>query len=217
MLVAAAADLVPLQDPLAQAFSHPKIRLTFGSSGLLARQIQQGAPYDVYLSANKKFVTDLVASGHVLSDSLRVYAYGRLGLWSRNGSIRDLAALVRPGIRHLALPNPVHAPYGLAARQALESRKLWKLLEPRIVYAENVRQALQYGESGNAEAVITAWSLVFDKGAVLLPEEWHAPIRQAAGIVKTTRQPDAARRFLEFLTSPAGQELLRRYGLFPPR
>lgn len=220
LLVAAAADLALAQEPVAEAVRREagmKVRFVLGSSGMLARQIEQGAPYDLYLSANERFVAELVASGRVLPESVRVYAVGRLGLWSRNRSVRGLTALVRPGIRHVAIPNPTHAPYGFAARQALESQGLWKAIEKKIVYGENVRQALQYAESGNAEAVITAWSLVRDKGAVLLPDAWHSPIRQAAGIVAGSGRSKEARQFLDFLMSPAGQKLLNRYGFFPPR
>ena len=97
----------------------------------------------------------------------------------------------------------------------LENRGLWKDIEPKVVYGENVRQALQFAESGNAEAVITSWTLLLGRGK-LLPAEWHAPIRQAGGVVKSSAQPAAARRFLKFLTSFEGRTILQRGGLFPP-
>ena len=110
-------------------------------------------------------------------------------------------------------PNPQFAPYGVAARAALESQGLWKEVEPKIVYGENVRQALQFAESGNVEAVITSWTLLNGKGT-LLPAEWHSPIRQTGAVVKSSKQPDAARRFLKFLMSPEAQKILQDGGLW---
>ena len=117
-------------------------------------------------------------------------------------------------MRRLSLPNPAHAPYGVAARQALEKEGTWKNLEARVVYAENVRQALQFAESGNVDAAITAWSLVFDRGGILIPAGLHAPIRQAAGVVASSSNRALAARFLDYLSSPEGRALLSRYGLF---
>lgn len=216
--VAAAADLIPLKDDLAALYQQSTggaVRFTFGSSGLLARQIENGAPFDVYLSANERFVTELAAQSKLLRDSVRVYGYGRLGLWSGRG-YRRLEDLLDATVKHVAIPNPVHAPYGAAARQALQNRGVWADLEKKIVYGENVRQALQFAESGNAEAAITAWSLVLERGGVPLPAEWHSPIRQAAGVVAASRSTGAARRFLDLLSGPSGHSLLRKYGFSPP-
>jgi molybdate transport system substrate-binding protein len=215
ILVAAAADVIRLEQPLREGFQKAaggQIRFVFGSSGMLARQIENGAPYDVYLSANEKFVYDLAAQGKLDPKSVRVYALGRVALWSKNRSIRQLSDL--GSVRQLSLPNPAHAPYGVAARQALEKEGAWKSLETRVVYAENVRQALQFAESGNVDAAITAWSLVFDRGGILIPAGLHAPIRQAAGVVASSSSRALASRFLDYLSSPAGRALLSRYGLF---
>ena len=95
-------------------------------------------------------------------------------------------------MKHLAIPNPEHAPYGVAAREALENRKLWKQIQPKIVYGENVSQALQFAESGNADAVITSWTLLKGRG-ILLPDSWHKPIRQAGAVVKSSQQPACSR------------------------
>ena len=116
----------------------------------------------------------------------------------------------------LALANPAHAPYGAAAREFLERRGLWKAVEPKVVYGENVRQALQFAESGNADAAITAWSLVFDRGGVLLPDRDHAPIRQAGGVVTGRPHVAEARRFLEYLASPAARKILEAHGFGVP-
>jgi molybdate transport system substrate-binding protein len=217
VLVAAAADLANLQNPLAEIAKSRRIRLrfVFGSSGMLARQIENGAPYDVYLSANERYVRELAASGHILPDTVRVYALGRVALWSREGRLKRLEELAAPSVRNVAMPNPAHAPYGVAAREALEKMGLWDRLRTKMVYGENVRQALQFAESGDADAVLTAWSLVINKGGTLVNGDLHAPIRQACGIVKGARNQDAARKFVELLTGAEGAALLRRWGLFP--
>jgi molybdate transport system substrate-binding protein len=220
LLVAAASDLAPVEADLSRVFRRAgggSITFTLASSGMLARQIQQGAPYDVYLSANEGFVQELVSSGHLVAESVRIYAHGRIALWSKSGTIRSLSDLHDKKVLHVAIANPAHAPYGMAAREALQSQGVWKSLGPKLVYGENVRQAFQLAESGNADAVITAWTLVFDKGGILLPEDWHPPIRQAGSIVKTGRRQHSARRFLDFLTSEQGRKLLTRFGLFPPK
>ncbi len=216
LLVAAAADLIPLEQPLCQRYEEltgQKVRFVPGASGMLARQIEQGAPFDLFLSADQNFVNELVTKGSLEPGSVRVYAVGQLALWSKSGSIRNVADLMRPSVLHVSIANPEHAPYGLAARQALENRGLWASLQAKIVYGENVRQTLQYAESGNADAAIVAWSLVWDRGGVLLPESWHAPIRQACGVVSTSSRKSEALRFLEFLTGPQGRAILEKHGL----
>jgi molybdate transport system substrate-binding protein len=215
ILVAAAADLAPLEADLSKGFEGATVRFVFASSGTLARQIQNGAPFDVYLSANEQFVKELAASGHLLPDSVQVYALGRLGLWSKSGRIRSLSDLLAAGILHVAIANPAHAPYGLAAKQVLENQGLWPGLSKKLVYGENVRQTLQFAESGNADAAITAWSLVFGRNGILLPAEWHSPIRQSGGIVRNSKNRETARRFLAFLTGPRGRDLLEKHGLSP--
>lgn len=219
VLVAAAADLAPVERPLAQAFQRAtgtRVRFVLGASGMLSRQIQQGAPYDVYLSADEKLVADLAASGRLLKDTVRMYAIGRLGLWSKNRSFTRLDELRDKSLRHIAIANPVHAPYGAAAKQMLENQGLWNELQPRIVYAENVRQALQFAESGNADAVVTAWSLVAGRGALLLPETLYPPIRQSGGVVASTKHAAEARAFLDFLLGKEGRAILQAAGFSIP-
>lgn len=213
LLIAAASDLAPLAPKIEKAYKE-KIRFTLASSGSLKQQIENGAPFDVFLSANDQYVKDLAAAGLVTDET--IYAIGRLALWSLNGSVKSLADLKKDGVMHLAIPNPQHAPYGVAARAALESQGIWKQVEPKIVYGENVRQALQFAESGNADAVITSWTLLIGKGT-LLPAEWHSPIRQAGAVLKSSSQADAGRRFLKFLLSPEAQKILNNGGLFSAR
>jgi molybdate transport system substrate-binding protein len=210
LIIAAASDLAPLAPKLERAFQE-KIRFTLASSGSLKQQIENGAPFDVFLSANEQYVKDLAVKG-LVTDST-VYAIGRIALWSSNGSVNSLADLKKTSVTHLAIPNPQHAPYGIAARQALESQGVWKDVEPKIVYGENVRQALQFAESGNVEAVITSWTLLIGKGT-LLPAEWHSAIRQTGAVVKSSSQAEAARRFLKFLKGPEAQKILNDGGLW---
>ncbi|HEX5431725.1 MAG TPA: molybdate ABC transporter substrate-binding protein [Bryobacteraceae bacterium] len=219
LLVAAASDLAPMTDSLAAAAASSvgvRVRFTLASSGSLARQIENGAPFDVYLSANKNYVSGLVKDGYLDPASVIVYAHGRIALWSKSGSVRSLEDLRKPDVKHIAIANPEHAPYGLAARQVLQRRGLWGEVQPKIVYGENVREALQYAESGNADAVITSWTLLVGRG-ILLPQSWYDPIEQTGGVVKASAQPQAAARFLKFLASPEGRKILTAGGLFPPQ
>lgn len=219
LLVAAAADLQPLQYQLTKAFSRlsrAELVFTFGASGMLASQIRNGAPYDVYLSANETFVKQLAESGYLLKDTVQVYGYGRIALWSKGGKFHTLVDLAAPGMRHLAIANPTHAPYGAAAKAALQNKGLWDRLEPSIVYGENVEQAFQFAESGNADAVITAWSLIFNKGGIQLPSSLHPKISQSGGVVAHSRKIALARQFMGLLGGREGKTVLRQFGFDCP-
>ncbi len=221
LLIAAAADLAPLEAPLAAAFRKAgggPVKFVLGSSGLLARQIAQGAPYDVFLSANEKFVKDLADAGRLVAGTVHVYALGRLGLWSGGGGIRQLEDLRQGRVLHVAIPNPAHAPYGVAAVAALKQQGLWNDVEPKAVYGENVRQALQFAESGNAEAALTAWSLLKGRpGAVLISDGLHSPIRQAGGVIAGAAHAAEARRFIDFLGSSDARRILESFGFSIPK
>ncbi|MCZ2146493.1 MAG: molybdate ABC transporter substrate-binding protein [Bryobacterales bacterium] len=197
LVIATASDLAPVQANLASSFHRLTgidAKFVTGASGMLARQIAGGAPYDVFLSANKLYVDDLVRSGDLIADSVAIYAKGRIGLWSLAGTVKQLEDLRRPEVKHIAIANPQHAPYGAAARQALQRAGLWSAVKDKIVYGENVRQALQYAESGNADAVITSWSLLEGRGT-LLPESLHDPIRRLWNPRRSNRRQEA-RAFL---------------------
>ena len=218
LTVAAAADLIGAQGDLTAGFQRVEgapVRFSIGASGILAKQIENGAPFDVFLSANEKFVRNLAAAGKVEPESVVVYATGRLGLWSRDGKIRDPKQLLDPAVKRVAIANPQFAPYGAAARELLQKDGYWNAIEPKIIYAENVSQTLQYAESGNVDAVITSWTLVHAKGGILLPQD-HGPIRQAGGVVAGAPQHELARKFLSFLQSESGRAILARHGLTPP-
>jgi molybdate transport system substrate-binding protein len=211
LLIGAASDLAPLQPQLEQALPGCRMTFSFASSGTLARQIEHGADFDLYLAASRTFVERLVRAGAADLSATKPYARGRLGFWSATGlkwsDLRSASAV------RIAIANPVHAPYGLAAKQALERQGLWSALESKIVYGENVRQAWRFAETGNADAGIVSWSLVHDRGGEMLPESWHDPILQVAAIPKRSRNPETARRFLDWLTSEQGQKVLASGGL----
>ena len=193
LLVAAAADLAPLEAPLSQEFARQSglaVQFTFGASGMLARQIEYGAPYDVFLSANEDLVEHLVVTGHAERASVTLYATGRLGLWSARAPLANLADLAQSRYATIALPNPSHAPYGAAAVELLKRTGLWPKLQTRVVYGENVRQALEYAASGNADAVLTAWTLLRAKpGAKLLDGNGMPVVRQSGAVVAALHMP----------------------------
>jgi molybdate transport system substrate-binding protein len=200
----------PLQNQLEAAFSR------FGGGEVTLHLCQRqpratgsNGPYDVYLS--QIHLWQLADSGQLIQDSIQVYGYGRLALWSKSGRIHTLADLIAPAVQHLAIANPVHAPYGAAAQAALKSQGYWDRLQAKIVYGENVEQTFQYAESGNADAAIVGWSQVFNKGGILLPATWHPRISQTGGVVKGSRNPVLARRFMAFLTAQEGRAVLRQF------
>jgi molybdate transport system substrate-binding protein len=219
LLISAASDLAPLESPLLEALSREigtPVRFVFGSSGQLAAQLRAGAPYDLYLSASIRYAQDLESSGHLKSGSVAPYATGRLGLWSRGGKIRSIEDLSGPAVVHVAIPNPVHAPYGIAATQLLQSFGVWDRLQPKLVLGENTRQALQFAERGNADAVLTAWTLIYDRPeAVRMPDRYPLLVQGGGIAARTSRGYQAAKAFA-FLRSPAGRAILTRFGLFPP-
>jgi molybdate transport system substrate-binding protein len=223
--VAAASDLIPAFEEIGERFNDEtdyRVEFTFGSSGLLAQQVEAGAPIDVYVSADAGYVDDLNDQGLLLGDSISLYAHGRIVLWSldaRFGAIDDLGDLLDPGIRRVAIGNPDHAPYGRAGKQALESEGIWDEIEPKLVLGSNIRETLQYAETGNVDVAIVALSLALaseDGHWTLLPAEMHLPIDQTLGIVASTEHEDAAREFVRYVTNEAGRETLAKYGFeFP--
>jgi molybdate transport system substrate-binding protein len=220
LTIAAAADLAAAEGDLTSSFHrvYPEysVRFVFGASGALTQQIANGAPYDVFLSANEAFVDQLAVSRKLLPATVHIYALGKLGILWRDGKPHPFNDLKENWVRLVALPNPKLAPYGVAAQQALEQEHLWDAIRSRIVFGENVRQALQILESGNADVVLTSFSLlVGHAGAAEVPAAWHKPILQKAGVVAASANAEGGRRFLAFLGSPAGAAILRQHGLEP--
>jgi molybdate transport system substrate-binding protein len=214
--VAAASDLTNLEPALTSSFRkiEPAIELSWvtASSAVLAQQIRNGAPYDIFLSANTQFVDELALNRTLRPDSITRYAVGRVGVLWRDGKHHDIKDLAAKQVLFVALPNPKLAPYGQAAQQALEHVGIWPQVRPKVVYGENVRQALELFDSGNTDAVLTSNSLLQGRNAQLIPADWHTPILQKAGIVAKTNQLSAAQKFVKFLGSPAAQGVFARFG-----
>jgi molybdate transport system substrate-binding protein len=224
LLVSAASNLILAFEELGARYEQETgtpVTFNFAASGQLAHQIDQGAPVDLFAAANVAYVQDLAAKGRILPDSVQVYARGRLTLWTRAVSAitaKTIQDLLEPEIRRVAIANPEHAPYGVAARQALQTAGVWNAVQPKLVLGENVRQTLQFAETGDVDVAIVPLSLsVTSEGRwVLVPEELHAPIDQALGIVADSPHQAQARDFAAFIAGPEGSAILRKYGFVPP-
>ena len=223
LTVAAASDLTDLEPSLGAQFrkyepnsNRAAVRFVTASSAILSQQIENGAPYDVFMSANAAFVERLASSRNLLPQSVHVYAVGRVAVLWRDRKHHSLNDLSAASVKFLALPNPKLAPYGVAAPQALEHAGVWGVVQPKVVYGENVRQTLQLFDSGNADAVITSDSLLIARNPDLIPSGWHQPIIQKAGIVASSSFRKNAEAFLDFLLSPAAQAIYAQYGFGPP-
>ncbi|MGE0551846.1 MAG: molybdate ABC transporter substrate-binding protein [Gemmatimonadales bacterium] len=222
--VFAASDLVFAFGEIIPAFesrSGAKVRAVFGSTGNLALQIRHGAPADVFFAANADHIDQLREAGVTEAGSHVQYARGRIALATRARSGLDLATLgglARPAVRKIAIANPDHAPYGLAARQALEHEGLWTALREKLVYAENIRQTLQFLQTDAVDAAIIALSIAGAPGIehVLIDEALHRPIDQFAAVVSASRHRALARSFLGFVVGPEGKRMLRRFGFVVP-
>lgn len=224
LTVAAAADLQFAFSEIAALFEAQegvKVNLVFGSTGLLAQQIANGAPYDLFAAADQAYIQDLANQGLIRPDSLELYAQGRIVLAVTRSSgltIKSLSDLLQPEVRFITIANPEHAPYGMAAKQALEASGLWQSLQPKLVYGENVRQALQYLQSGDAQAGIIALSVAQTPEITwtLLPAELHQPMNQMLGVLASSPQPELATRFIAFINGPQGRPIMKRYGFLLP-
>ncbi len=211
---------------VALAAEHPEIKVkpNFGASGAFFAQISQGAPLDLFLSADMEYPEKLAAEGH--AETPFAYATGRLCLWAPKSAGLDLAgrgmeALGDPGIVKIAIANPDTAPYGRAALEALRHYHLLAAVETKLVRGENIGQAGQFVQSGGAQAGLIAYSLTFVEAMKggdlwLVPEDWHEPLAQGGAITKQCRDPGAAALVQAFLTGEKGQEILARHGFGKP-
>jgi molybdate transport system substrate-binding protein len=229
-VIAAAASVRFALEELADTFyrdSGQRVRLSLGSSGNLARQIREGAPYDVFLAADPRYVEDLARRGFTRDDG-KDYLLGRLAIivprgspLAADGSLEDLrAALVDGRVKRFAIANPEHAPYGLRAEQVLRHARIWTAIRERLVLGENVGQAAQFAVSGNAEGGIIGFALahapaVAERGrAALIPREWHDPLHHRAVLLNAAGP--VAQQFFDYLGSPAARDVFRRHGFdFP--
>jgi molybdate transport system substrate-binding protein len=224
--VAAAADLAFAFKDVGDAFEKAngkKVDFSFGSTGLLAKQIEQGAPYDVFAAANISFVDDVVKTGACAAETKQLYAKGRIVMWSKDEKAlpKTIGDLSDAKYVKIAIANPEHAPYGRAARQAMSRSGVWATLEPRMVYGENVQQTMMFAQSGNAEVAVIALSLAIASPGHYVPidADLHDPLDQAMVACKGGSggaRLNEARSFLDFVSSDAGRSIMRRYGFLLP-
>jgi molybdate transport system substrate-binding protein len=229
LTVAAAADLQSVFPSIAQQFQREtghQVTPVFGSSGNFLTQIQNGAPFDLFFSADIDYPRQLEAAGLAEPGSLYEYAAGRIVLWARKDSgldvSRGLALLTDARVRRVAIANPEHAPYGRAAVGALERAGLYNAVKPKLVLGENISQAAQFVQSGNAEAGIIALSLTFGPDAAAvgvsapIPPTLYPPIDQAVIVLASSKNKELARQFIAFLKKPDVARVLQNYGFTPP-
>jgi molybdate transport system substrate-binding protein len=228
--IAAAADLNAALPEIAALFTQQtgkSVNLIFGSSGAFTQQILNGAPFEVFLSADESYIDKLAAAGK-LEDAGKLYATGRIGLFlpkgstiQANGDLRGLGPAIRDGrLTKFAIANPDHAPYGRAAKEALTKAGLWDAIAPRLVLGENVAQATQFAISGSTQGGIIPLSLALTPAVqaagafALIPEDMHGPLRQRAAVLKDAGP--TAHAFFAFLQTSAARAIFKRYGFALP-
>lgn len=225
--VAAAADLKFAMDEIVATFkkanASDEVEIVYGSSGKFNTQIQQGAPYDLFFSADIAFPRELVKVGLAASE-VKPYAIGRIVLWSASmdASKMKLDSLTDAKITHIAIANPKHAPYGKRAEEALRAAKLWDKIEPKLVYGENIANTAQFVQTGNAQVGIIALSLAVNPelaskgGYWLIPDNLHQPLEQGFVITKRAEGSALAKRFAYHMGSQSARAVMIKYGFVLP-
>lgn len=220
IIVAAAADLTGAFTEIGNIFEKQnkcKVIFTFGSTGTLSEQIENGAPFDIFAAANVSAIEKLDKNGKIISDTVQIYAIGRIGIVTKKVAkfkIKEFHDLLKPEIKKIAIANPDHAPYGLAAKQSMESAKILEQLKDKMVYGKNIQEALTYITTGNADAGIIALSL-YDKNEVnllLIDDKMHKPLKQVMAVVKGAKHEALARQFIKYVNSREGREIMKKYG-----
>jgi molybdate transport system substrate-binding protein len=220
--VAAAANLSNIMPELDSAFEKKTtihVVPSFGATAQLTQQIENGAPFDVFLAADTEHIDGLIKNGFVLSDTRAIYAQGRLVVWApRHPEIRTLNDLTKSDIRAIAIATPALAPYGVAAVDTLKQAGFWDKVQPKAVYAPSIATAKQFADTGNAEAAFTALALTIGQSGnqFTIDEKLHKPIEQAGGVVKASKEQKNARAFMAFLAGPEAREVFRRFGYLVP-
>lgn len=225
--IAAAADLKFAMDEIVAQFraANPGdgVEVIYGSSGKFQAQIRQGAPYDLYFSADIAYPRELAKKGFAAS-AVKPYALGRLVLWSstRDASRMSLASLADPTITRIAIANPKHAPYGKAAEQALRAAGVWASVEARLVYGENIAHTAQFVQTGNAQVGVIALALALSPelagkgGYWLIPDDLHKPLEQGYVITRRAAGNALARRFAGHVDGPSARAVMKRHGFVIP-
>ena len=227
--IAAASDLVFCLEQLNARFTkaHPDVALkvSLGSSGNFYAQVRNGAPVDVFLSADLDYPRELMKAGAAAENSLTPYAIGRIVLWTKRADLdlsAGLTALAHPSVKRIAIANPAHAPYGRAAREALQSAQLWDSLQPKLVLGENISQTAQFVDTGNADTGIIALSLALSpklRGVgryVEIPESTHTPLEQGAVLTTRGSTNASARAYVAFLRSAEARAVFDEFGFRLP-
>ncbi len=229
LTIAAASDMTYCLPELVNEFqaSNPnsEIKILFGASGSLFAQIKNGAPFDIYMSADMQYPSELANAGAADKASLLSYARGHLMLWTANPTLsldKGLIGLKQADIKHIAIANPETAPYGRAARAALQQAKLWDDLKPLLVFGDNISQTLQYAETGNADVAILSRSLALSprmagKGhAQPIPESMYPPLNQGLVITNKGSVNPLSTKFAKFMQSDKAKSILERFGFSTP-
>ena len=218
--VAAAANLTDAFTELKKEFTSrtgTRVRISFGATADLARQIENGAPFDVFAAADVEHIDKLNGEGLLAPGTNHLFARGRLVLWITPNSsftLNRIEDIARPEVERIAIAKPDVAPYGRAAVEALRALNLWTQIEPKIIYGQSVAQAKQYAATGNAEVAFIPLSLVkaSEGRTIEVDGQLYHPLDHAIAVIKDSHQQEAAQRFLAFVLSPEGQALLERYG-----
>ena len=226
LLVAGASDLRPAFEELGRQFTAEtgtKVTFSFGSSGQLSQQVINGAPFDVFASADIGYVDDVLKAGIGDRATKATYAFGRLALWvpartqTRIFNVLDLA---ERSFRRIAIANPEHAPYGVAAVQALQSARIYDLVSDRLVYGENVSDAYRLATSGNVDAALVSLSLVIANNSggryIVVPEDAHKPLEQSIVITAKGDRAFSAKAFVGMVTGKGGRDVMRKFGFLLP-
>ena len=225
--VAAAADLKFAMDEIVTTFKKAnagdEIDVIYGSSGKFHTQIQQGAPYDLYFSADIGFPRELAKNGFAASE-VKPYAFGRIVLWSasQDATQMTLASLTDPNITRIAIANPKHAPYGKRAEEALRASGMWDKVEPKLVYGENISHTAQFVQTKNAQVGIIALALAINPelaskgGYWLIPDNLHEPLEQGFIITKEGANNALAKRFADYMGGKPARAVMTKYGFVLP-
>ena len=225
--VAAASDLSVAFKDVGAAWekeSGKKVDFSFGSTGLLAKQIEEGAPFDVFAAANVSFVDEVVKAGECTADTKAIYARGHLVIWSKDPQRlpKSIAELKDPKYAKIAIANPETAPYGMAAKQALVKAGLWDAVQPRVVFGENIQQTFMFARSQNADVAFVALSLAMSSPGNWTPVDMalHEPIDQALVACKGGKagasKQNEAKSFIQFVGSAEGRAIMKKYGFLLP-
>lgn len=223
--IAAAADLTLAFKEIATQFEQEtKIptEITFASTGTTAMQIENGAPYDVFAAADVSYIDGLNKKGLILDGTQQLYAQGRIGIATLKGSnlgIKELKDLAdNPKVKKIAIAEPSHAPYGKAAKQAFEHLNLWDKVQSKMVYGQNIQDTLTILKSGNVDAAIISLSIYKpdEVDFTLIEGSWHAPLNQMMAILKSTKQEENARKFIDYVNGEKGREVMKKYGFLLP-